>query len=815
MSLSRNLPSGYSFRRGTFAELQTHNYKNFVWIFILVFVGVIVIVIRLFLEMFVNRLQTNYKAYLFEYGKLPNHLFMDWQWISSAVSPNDFFVMIVFIGGAIAQYIILKNLMSRNHANDIVWIVEYQNQIIGWALLLVRTNYTVFSNIYIAPKHRSQGIGSHLLWNCLEDVRLPVYLNYFPYLKTFYERVGFVSLPKGEMPKELRFSQLPGMGLLREPILIENQPLTILPPRILIRPFHDFNEQWQIYKTFWRRQQFRKYLLYVLTLVVLILSSTFVVVSGIFWIIKAVFGLTWLANFDFDILGVSFSGIAIACWLILLFVIIKLFLFKWQELLVEQDKHPIGYVHFCNLTNCSVLYNSYIEPQYQPQDMSRLLLARLHPQITLPMYFICWRKDKQFYTKLGFTSANRHELPWELKILQFSNQVYLKLTDQAITQLFAKLPQTIESIRNNQSRLPQTQIEPQIKKSRNLKWFWISNVVIFMMIYMLTPLFQLPQIYSELKHQAPTEKLPSKQIIQSWRLKEQIGLLAIAYDNQTLISSNLENKIQIWDINSKSLQKTFSILSGNIKSLAVSPDNQSLIVGTSTGVIEQWNYKIGTLEKTFSHSNLGKVKILNISSDAQTLVTGIENAPVVKVWNLRQGELQQTINNNGYVSSLVANKDHQTLYIGGLSKVKIWDLRHQNFIQSWAAHSGEVQVIALSTDGKFIVTGGRDRLNELTEISIVKIWDTQSLKLLKTLPGYSSSLNSLTIYNDGQTIIFDDCCSTNLWNWKTNRYLSNIDGLKHNSVLSPDGKTLIGVDSDRQTINITNLNTVLQSSSTP
>jgi hypothetical protein len=56
MSSSEKLPSGYSFRRGTFAELQARNSKHFGWIFIFGSILAIVIGIRRILETYVNRL---------------------------------------------------------------------------------------------------------------------------------------------------------------------------------------------------------------------------------------------------------------------------------------------------------------------------------------------------------------------------------------------------------------------------------------------------------------------------------------------------------------------------------------------------------------------------------------------------------------------------------------------------------------------------------------------------------------------------------------------------------------------------------------
>ncbi|MEH2208113.1 MAG: GNAT family N-acetyltransferase [Nostoc sp.] len=814
MSSSEKPSSGYSFRTGTVAELQAHNSKYSGWIFILTSILGIVLCIRTVLEIFVKRLEINYKAYLFEYGKPPNHFF-DWQIISSAVSPSDFFVFL-YMGGAVAFgfgiYILSAYLMSRNYINDKVWFVEYQKQIVGWAFFVARKKYNILSNIYIAPKHRYQGVGSLLLWNCLENVSLPVYLVYLPHLKLFYERFGFVALPKENKPKELQLYQLPAMVLLQPPIPIgEHQSTSLpLPPGISIRPFHDVKEQWQIYKTFWHRQRFRKSLLYILTVLALMTSGSFVVISLTLSFIKALLGLTWIAEFDYYLLELPVSGIAIALWFISLYFILNRFIFRWQELIIEKDKRPIGYVQFGNNTTCSILFNLHIEPQYQPQEMTRLLLARIQPQITLPLYCLGWRKDKQFYNGLGFISANRQELPLEFKILQLSEQVYLKLTSQAATNISNQLPEAIAAISAHQTIHP---ANPPVKKSRDRKWFLIVDVVIFLVMYMLTPLWQIPQIYADSQQQVSKKDISTHTpAIPAWKIPEHIGVLAIAPDNQTLISGNWENKIQVWDINSKSLQQTLSVFSGKIQSIAISPDNQTLVVGTSTGVIQKWNYKSITLDKTFSPGHLGEVQALNISADAQTLVTGSMNDPVVKVWNLPQGKLQQRVNTRGYVLSLAVSKDNQNLYIGSLGGVKIWDLRQQKFIQSWAAHSVGVEVIALSADGKLIVTGGMDR-QELSTIWMVKVWDAQSLKLLKTLPGYSSSLNSLTITPDSQTIIFNDCCSTNLWNWMNDKYISDVDGLKHDAVLSPDGANLIGAASDRQTITIKNLNSLLPSNS--
>ena len=325
---------------------------------------------------------------------------------------------------------LIPRLLASQSPNRTVWVAEYQQQIVGWAILLQRSNYTILSTLYITSQHRSRGVGSYLLWSCLNNIGQPVYLICLPQLQSFYAKFGFLALLKEQVPKELRFSKIPCMGLLGKPIPITNQPSTnvSLPSGILIRPFQNFEEQFNFYTTFWHRKQFRNSRLYVFSLIAFVSSSAFVLLGVIFASLRVIFGLTWLANFDFYFLGIQFLGITIAVWLYLELMILIWFSARWQEWIIEQDGRAIGYIHFSQQAECSILYNLYVEPQEQLDNFSKFLLARLSRQIALPLYFNCPRQNRQFYSKLGFTPVNRNRLPFELKILQLTNKIPFKLT---------------------------------------------------------------------------------------------------------------------------------------------------------------------------------------------------------------------------------------------------------------------------------------------------------------------------------------------------------------------------------------------------
>lgn len=66
-------------------------------------------------------------------------------------------------------------------------------------------------------------------------------------------------------------------------------------------------------------------------------------------------------------------------------------------------------------------------------------------------------------------------------------------------------------------------------------------------------------------------------------------------------------------------------------------------------------------------------------------------------------------------------------------------------------HSDQIKSVAITPDGKYIVSGGWDKTRGWDET--IKIWDIKTGQCLNTLKGDSSSINSVTITPDGKTIV--------------------------------------------------------------
>ena len=100
---------------------------------------------------------------------------------------------------------------------------------------------------------------------------------------------------------------------------------------------------------------------------------------------------------------------------------------------------------------------------------------------------------------------------------------------------------------------------------------------------------------------------------------------------------------------------------------------------------------------------------------------------------------------NYYISSVAISSDNKYIVSGGEdSSVKIWDLSSGK-VKILKGHSASINAVAISNDNKYIISGGED--------SSVKMWDLSSGNLLNTLEGHSAPVNSVAISHDNLYVV--------------------------------------------------------------
>lgn len=297
---------------------------------------------------------------------------------------------------------------------------------------------------------------------------------------------------------------------------------------------------------------------------------------------------------------------------------------------------------------------------------------------------------------------------------------------------------------------------------------------------------------------------------QNWRLTKSFSgrdrwvlSLSATQDAKIVASAERGGKIRLWDVDTGSTLRTFSIGASNSFVVGWSKDGEYLIVSGADIPVRLYQTKTGELLSTFDEQTIG-ARLVGLSSD-QKLITLQEKSKAISLWDTDSGKRAQklfdlvdpytaiafspngelcAIGNSDKTIHLRSTKTGQTLRtLTGHMKnvnsfawspdgtqlasgsddqtVQLWEAASGRPLRTLKGHSGWVGTVRWSRDGKWIISASGDKT--------VKIWEAQSGKQLHTLKGYNAPVRALHLSQNGRFLITgSDDREIKLWdtrNW--------------------------------------------------
>lgn len=143
------------------------------------------------------------------------------------------------------------------------------------------------------------------------------------------------------------------------------------------------------------------------------------------------------------------------------------------------------------------------------------------------------------------------------------------------------------------------------------------------------------------------------------------------------------------------------------------------------------------------------ITTLAVNKNNQIFAYG-SNDSTIQIWNVTSNQMVTTLNGNSFlVYDFLWSKDAKYLLCAcSDQKIRRWDIINKKLEilgtkKTW--HNSKVLALALSPDGKTLISGGADKT--------VKIWLLNSQSDPLTLTGYSTEINSIAISPDGQYFV--------------------------------------------------------------
>jgi len=281
--------------------------------------------------------------------------------------------------------------------------------------------------------------------------------------------------------------------------------------------------------------------------------------------------------------------------------------------------------------------------------------------------------------------------------------------------------------------------------------------------------------------------------------------------NQSIVvGGNERGNIDIWNQQTGELIRTLSGHHNAVRSLAISASGQRL-VSSSADDVKVWDLEQGTLLYRLP-AEASTVWSVAISPDEQTLVSGRDDG-IIEVRQLESCQMLYRRNGGQRVWSVAFMPDGKSFFSGGSDRaasgsekyaIRQWDLTTGEVIQTFSGqaqegqaqegHNEDVRSVAVSADGRTLVSGSGD--------STIKLWDVASGQLKATLNGHEGAVVSVATSPDGKTIASSSNDNTiRLWDVDKQQLTATLNNgsngvssvaFGHSPNLNPDDSLLTG-----------------------
>ena len=234
--------------------------------------------------------------------------------------------------------------------------------------------------------------------------------------------------------------------------------------------------------------------------------------------------------------------------------------------------------------------------------------------------------------------------------------------------------------------------------------------------------------------------------------------LAFSPDSQTLAYGGWDSKVKFCKLlpaGNAFLEHGVIKLNDRVLSLGFSPDGRLLVVGTPVGI---FLYDPSTRrEVSPPKPTVTPVPAVTFTPDSQFVISSSASDPSVKIWDISgQRALFQITHASSPNSSVAVSPDGRFIaspgrdHAAGDSMVKIWEIdwegRSYTEARTLKGHAGYIWRVTFSPDGRYLASGSWD--------STVKVWDLQAPDSAEpvTLRGHAGFIRSLAFSPDGRQL---------------------------------------------------------------
>jgi WD40 repeat protein len=275
-------------------------------------------------------------------------------------------------------------------------------------------------------------------------------------------------------------------------------------------------------------------------------------------------------------------------------------------------------------------------------------------------------------------------------------------------------------------------------------------------------------------------------------LKQQgpVGAVVFSPDGRLLLTGSFEEVARLWDTTYPArpprLLKHKSRINAAINAVAFSPNGRLALTGGFDNKPSLWDVARGVRRARFK-GHTSTVYAVRFSHDGKTALSGSADG-TARLWDVATAKPLAVLRHPGIVKAVAfSQNDRHALTGSSGGTAALWDLSTRPPRAKVLPHAGFVETVAFSRDGDTAITADM-------KSGSIRLWKTTTGRLVRTLKGHVAGIQSLAVSPDGKYLISGSWDRTaRLWKLATGEPVGI--PLPHQAVVrdaafSPDGRSV-------------------------